>query len=122
MSYFYSLRGWLEVEPEKFHIATQRIESLQHTHEQNTKIGLYLQGWSWNENSINWTRYLFYGADVTQFGIELFENTLSKLIDTQLKISGYFHAQEEDGKINLVYRITDDKLCIQLTNILVEVT
>ncbi|GJD16701.1 hypothetical protein RIVM261_016570 [Rivularia sp. IAM M-261] len=34
-----------------------------------------------------------------------------KLIDTQLNISGYFHAQGEDEEKNLVYRITDDKLC-----------
>ncbi|BAZ14951.1 hypothetical protein NIES4071_68210 [Calothrix sp. NIES-4071] len=50
MSYFFSLRGWLEVEPEKFDKATQLIESLQRTYEQDTKIGLYLQGWSWNRN------------------------------------------------------------------------
>ncbi|GJD16700.1 hypothetical protein RIVM261_016560 [Rivularia sp. IAM M-261] len=75
MSYFYSLRGWLEIEPEKFQTAIRLIESLQHTHEQNTKIGFYLQGWFWNKTPINWTRYLFYGADVTQFGIELFEDT-----------------------------------------------
>lgn len=53
MSYFFSLHGWLEVEPKKFQIATQLIESLQQTHEQNTKIGLYLQGWSWNKTPIN---------------------------------------------------------------------
>lgn len=53
MSYFFSLRGWLEIEPEKFETATQLIESLQSAYEKDTKIGLYLQGWSWNQNPLN---------------------------------------------------------------------
>lgn len=122
MSYFFSLRGWLEVEPEKFETATQLIESLQNAYEKDTKIGLYLQGWSWNKNSINWTSYIFYGADVTESGLKLFEDTLGKLIDKQLNLSGYFHAQGEDGERNLVYRVTDDELSTEVSDVLVKVT
>ncbi|RUS99389.1 hypothetical protein DSM106972_078310 [Dulcicalothrix desertica PCC 7102] len=122
MSYFFSLRGWLEAEPEKFDKATQLIESLQRTYEQDSKMGFYLQGWSWNRNPINWTAYLFYGADVTESGLELFEDTLDKLINTHLNLSGYFHAQGEDGERNLVYHITDDELSTKVSDVLVKVT
>ncbi|BDA68937.1 hypothetical protein CAL7716_031030 [Calothrix sp. PCC 7716] len=38
MSYFFSLRGWLEIEPEKFETATQLIESLQRDEELSTEV------------------------------------------------------------------------------------
>ncbi len=122
MAYFYSLRGWLEVETDSFARATAIIESLQKEHPKDTKLGLYLQGWCWSEKSINWTQYLFYGADVTEEGLELFQSTLSKLTAMKLNLSGYFHAQGEDGERNQTYKITDDSLKIEVDSILVAVT
>lgn len=122
MAYFYSLRGWLEVEPDNFTSVIGAVKSLQESHPKNTKLGLYLQGWCWRETSVNWTRYLFYGADVTDEGLELLENTLKKLIAMKLNVSGYFHAQGEDGERNLIYKVTDDNLTKEVGSILVPVT
>lgn len=122
MAYFYSIRGWLEVEPENFASVTELVNFLQQSHPKDTKIGLYLQGWCWRETPINWTRYLFYGADVTDEGLELFENTLNKLTAMKLNLSGYFHAQGEDGESNLIYQVTDDNLRMEVGSILVAVT
>lgn len=110
MAYYYSLRGWLEVEPESFDNLIKVIKSWQSSHPKDTKIGLYLQGWCWGETPINWTRYLFYGADVTEEGLELFEDTINKLIVMQLNLSGCFHAQGEDREKNFIYYIDEDKL------------
>lgn len=122
MAYFYSLRGWLEVEPDNFDSAINVVKTLQLSSAQDTKIGLYLQGWCWSEASVNWTRYLFYGADVTEDGLELFENTLNKLTAMNLNLSGYFHAQGEDNERNLIYKVTDDNLKREEGGILVVVT
>jgi hypothetical protein len=65
LAYFYSVRGWLEVEPDNFASAIAVVKSLQSSYPKNTKIGLYLQDWCWQETPVNWTRYLFEGADVT---------------------------------------------------------
>ncbi|MCA1992261.1 MAG: hypothetical protein LDL41_09500 [Coleofasciculus sp. S288] len=122
MAYFYSIRGWLEVEPDKFSQAIEVIKSLQSSHLNNTKLGLYLQGWCWHETHVNWTRYLFYGADVTEEGLELFERTLYKLTAIGLNISGYFHAQGEDGERNMIYQVTDDNVKKEVGSVLVAVT
>ena len=122
MAYFYSIRGWLEVEPEKFEGANACLKHLQKTQFPETKAALYLKGWCWQQHPINWTRYLFYGADVTQEGLELFKKTLGELLDLKLNLSGYFHAQGEDGENNFVYQITDDCLEVKPGRMLVAVT
>jgi hypothetical protein len=122
MADFYSIRGWLEVEPDNFERVTEVVKSLQSSHSKDTKIGLYLQGWCWHETQVNWTHYLFYGADVTDEGLELFESTLNKLTAMELNLPGYFHAQGEDGERNLIYQVTDDNLRREIGSILVAVT
>ncbi|WP_407883462.1 hypothetical protein [Scytonema sp. NUACC26] len=122
MAYFYSIRGWLEVEPDNFASVTGLIQSLQASYLKDTKIGLYLQGWCWNSQPVNWTQYVFYGADITEDGLELFKDTLSKLITLKGNLSGYFHAQGEDGEKNFVYRVVDDRLMMETDSILVAVT
>ena len=122
MAYFYSMRGWFEVEPDNFSKIIEVVHSLQSSYPKDTKQWLYLQGWCWRETAINWTRYLFYGADVTDEGLDLFENTLNKLAGMSLNLSGYFHAQGEDGERNLIYQVTDDILKREVASILVAVT
>lgn len=113
MTYFYSVRGWLEVESENFEKAIAVVKSLQATHPSDTKPGLYLQGWCWGEVQVNWTRYLFYGADVTAEGLEFFQETLLKLLELELNLSGYFHAEGEDGENHLIYQAIDNRLRIE---------
>jgi hypothetical protein len=108
MSYFYSLRGWLEIEPKNFSQVVNFLTTLKNNHLNNPKHSLYNQGWCWQETPINWTSYVFYGADLTEEGLILFETTLKQLISLNLDLSGYFHAQGEDEKYNITYRIDCD--------------
>jgi len=110
MAYFYSLRGWLEAEPDNFEHIAELIKSRQKSYSEDTKTGLYLRGWTWSETPVNWTRYFFYGADVTRDGLELFQNLLKDIMQAGSNLSGYFHAQGEDGERNYMFRITDDEL------------
>lgn len=110
MSYFYSLRGWLEIDEDDFQPITSLLENLQSNHSINTKKGLYLQGWNCNSPIINWTKYIFYGADVTEEGIQLFEDTLFKLLALNIGLDGYFEAEGEDKEVTIVYRIIDNNL------------
>ena len=108
MSYFYSLRGWLEVDPSNIRSVISVIVKMQQKYQQGTKDHLYMQGWCWSEKEINWTRYIFYGADVTHEGILLFDQVLNAVANIKAQVSGYFHAQGEDGEHNLEYRLSDD--------------
>jgi hypothetical protein len=109
LAYFYSLRSWLEVEPDKYSTAIDLLKSLQARYSKETKAGLYMLGWCWNEKPINWTRYLFYGADVTEEGLTYFKKTPRDLANLRLQISGYFHAQGEDGQKSFVFKVVNDK-------------
>ena len=122
MAYFYSLRGWLEVEPDHFPQVIDAVRKQQAGSSGNSKLGLYAQGWCWNENPINWTRYLFYGADVTEEGLEYFRDLLEMITNMGLNLSGYFHAQGEDGEENIVYHVTDDFLHVEEDMPKVEIT
>jgi len=110
MNYFYSLRGWLELDEDEFPLITSLLETLQSNNSINTKEGLYLQGWNCNNSRINWTKYIFYGADVTQEGITQFEDTITKLLSLNLNLDGYFQADGEDKEVTLVYKIIDNIL------------
>jgi hypothetical protein len=112
MAYFYSLRGWLEVAPEQFETAVKVLKSLRENQTNGTKFNLYAGGWCWNDAPINWTRYLFYGADVTADGLEWFRLTLEQLTDLHLELTGYFHAQGEDGENSFIYQVQEDVLNI----------
>jgi hypothetical protein len=118
MAYFYSLRGWLELEAEQFEQAIALVKSLQMSYEKDPKPGLYLQGWCWGESPVNWTRYLFYGADVTAEGLEWFQDTLIKLLALNLNLSGYFHAQGEDGEKTMIYRVIENQIYQEKSRIL----
>lgn len=52
MNYFYSLRGWLELDEDEFPLITSLLETLQSNNSINTKEGLYLQGWNCNNPTL----------------------------------------------------------------------
>ena len=113
MAYYYSLRGWLELEPENFSHTIGLLKSLQKHYENDPKSNLYLKGWCWSETDMNWTRYLFYGADVTFEGLKFFKKILAQIADSGLNLTGYFHAQGEDGEKNYIYKMIDDDIQLE---------
>ncbi|HLO89492.1 MAG TPA: hypothetical protein VK203_31405 [Nostocaceae cyanobacterium] len=121
MSYYYSLRGWLEVSPEDFTKIVEKLKSLQVSYLEDQKLGLYMKGWCWYETPINWSGYLFYGAEVSIEGLDLLENVLKNITSMNLQVSGYFHAQGEDGEKNFVYKVVDDGLTVEPSHILIDV-
>ncbi|XXT19101.1 hypothetical protein WME94_53635 [Sorangium sp. So ce429] len=112
MSYFYSLRGWLEISPGDFRTVISELLSIRKRWQitKNEKQRLYMEGWCWNDECVNWTHYLFYGADVTEEGLVLFCDTIRELTLLKVDLSGYFHALGEDREKSITYRIENDIL------------
>lgn len=121
MAYYYSLRGWLEIEPNHLPKIIDLIETIKTNYYDQPQQSLYLQGWQWQEQTINWTAYIFYGADVTIEGLNLFEMMLNQLTSLNFNLSGYFEAQGEDEEQNLTYKITENKIKKVTEKILVTV-
>ncbi|AFZ23908.1 hypothetical protein Cylst_1630 [Cylindrospermum stagnale PCC 7417] len=122
MSYYYSIRGWLEITPDRFVKVVEKIKSLQESYINEQKLGLYMNGWCWSETPINWSRYIFYGADVTEEGIKLLELTLQEIANLKCQVSGYFHIQGEDGEINFLYKLNDDLILFQESDLLIDIS
>ncbi|NJK37949.1 MAG: hypothetical protein HC835_07690 [Oscillatoriales cyanobacterium RM2_1_1] len=112
MAYFYSVRGWLEVEPEQFERLIAVVQWIQSDQSQSSEKALYAAGWCWQTTLINWRCYVFYGAEMQGSGLVFFQEMLDWAIAANLNLSGYFHARGEDGCRNQAYRITQDHLQI----------
>jgi len=110
MSYFYSVRGWLEMSPDAFPNVISTITALRTRWSDNEKAQLYMKGWCWSSEPINWTRYVFYGADVTEDGLAVLRRVLTEMTLLKLDLSGYFHAQGEDGEKTTIFRVENDVL------------
>jgi hypothetical protein len=121
MAYYYSLRGWLETNPDDFAIVTQKLVQLCQSYPEDSQFALYMKGWSWSNDQVNWTRYIFYGADVQAEGLDLIEAVLAAITGLQRHVDGYFHAQGEDGQSNYVYKVVADSCSVNEAPILIDI-
>lgn len=110
MAYYYTIKGWVEVEPDSYLAIKNRLKEQKEKFIGDPVAQLYLRGWVWNEYEINWTRFIFYGANVTQQGVEMFVEIIKELVAMNLSISGYFQIQGEDEEDSLVYKINEDTI------------
>lgn len=68
MGHYVSVRGWIEVDPERLPRVRHLLQEFSNTSGENVltpeQVRLYTQGWVLAEDSPNWTKYCFYGADI----------------------------------------------------------
>jgi hypothetical protein len=62
MGIYVSVRGWLECDEEQLAAAQEIISSHEDDH--------YSNGWGTPRRHVNWTHYLFYGADIRESGLD----------------------------------------------------
>jgi len=103
VAYFYSLRGWLQISHEDLDKVTTVLTNVQASFRQDEESYLYMKCWCWITEEVNWLHYVFYGLDVKESGLALFESVLDRLAKLGCGIDGYFHAQGEDGTKNFAY-------------------
>ncbi len=110
MAYYYTVRGWIEADAESYLSLKKSLQKKEQLHPNDDVYQLYMKGWVLNEHEINWTRFMFYGADVTQKGIDLLYDIINDFINQKLGISGYFQIQGEDELTCSVLKISNDEL------------
>lgn len=124
MGYYFSLRGWLEVDEDERDTVIETLQSLIASCDSDGSDGdhsrSYLKGWCWCNVMVNWTAYIFYGADVQREGLDLMEDTLALLVTKCPEIRGYSHAQGEDHQYNFVYKISNGQLIVEESSTLTE--
>lgn len=83
MGTYVSIRGWLECD-EKQRVALQEVIS---SHEDDH----YTNGWASPRRHVNWTHYVFYGADIRDASLDWFSD--------QIRAIARIPPSDEDGDL-----------------------
>lgn len=111
MSYFFNLRGSLEVPFDRHTEVTDYLQGLQAQHHAEQVWRTFVQGWCWNSHTYAGTGYVFYGQRVKEDALQAFESVLKSVTALGCGISGQFQADGEDGTISCIYTIVEDEVC-----------
>ncbi len=114
MSRYVSVKGWLECEDSQVGRIKRIISDYKPKSDfgsifNNDNIELYNKGWCYQKEIINWTSYIFYGADIKEYYLEFIKEEIKEILRRNNKIDGmFFFSYEEDGII--YWKITDSKI------------
>ncbi len=112
MGYYYSVRGWLELDEDFLGKVSETLEILRKEVSNDPILLTYLNGWCWKPQPLNWTKYVFYGADVQRNGVSLFEETLARLTCIpEIELNGYFKIDGEERETeSVVIRVQENRI------------
>ncbi|MGP3974441.1 hypothetical protein ACTWQF_10620 [Streptomyces sp. 8N114] len=71
MGTYVSIRGWLECDETQLAAIQQIISSHEDNH--------YANGWGSPRQHVNWTHYIFYGADIRESALDWFTDQIRKI-------------------------------------------
>ncbi|MFI9046075.1 hypothetical protein [Streptomyces sp. NPDC053427] len=71
MGLYVSIRGWLECDATQLVSVQEIISSPAEDH--------YSNGWSTPRQHVNWTHYIFYGADIRESALDWFMNQIRQI-------------------------------------------
>ena len=114
MGTYVSIRGWLECDEAQLATVQEIISSHADDH--------YSNGWTAPRQHVNWTHYIFYGADIRESALDWFANQIREIAripasdaDGDL-IRGLFLATHEvDGTTE--WQVREGQLVISSANI-----
>jgi hypothetical protein len=114
MSKFISIRGWIECDKEyipkiKDIISYFSKEYSKYPIEQETK-DLYQKGWNIPADTINWTAYIFYGADIREYNSDFIKDEITAIAESNKEIEGYFFVDDDEGEKKLYWRVYNGKI------------
>jgi hypothetical protein len=89
---YVSIRGWLECDEQQL----AAIRAIITAHDE----GFYSNGWGTPRRHINWTHYLFYGADIRESELDWFREQVQEIAAVPANadgdhITGLFFASHE---------------------------
>ncbi|MDE6312569.1 MAG: hypothetical protein K2M46_02955 [Lachnospiraceae bacterium] len=103
MAKYVSIRGWIECEHNQVanikKIITDygnRIDFESPICQENVR--LYNKGWCYQSATINWTSYIFYGADVKEYYLCFIEEEIREIVNRNFELEGIFFLDYEEGE------------------------
>lgn len=74
---------------------------------------LYQKGWKLPDQPINWTSYIFYGADIKDYAMDYIGNQIKAMINIEEDIRGLFYINDDEGELSITWEIFDSKITIK---------
>jgi hypothetical protein len=109
MGVYVSIRGWLECDETQLAAIREIISSHEDNH--------YTNGWGSPRQHVNWTHYIFYGADIRESALDWFTDQIREIAripasdDDGDLVQGLFQVRHEtDGAAE--WQVRDGQLFI----------
>lgn len=114
MANYVSVKGWLECEEDDVKLIKDLIKEYELSTNYDIIMDsdirkLYNRGWHFQEEAINWTSYVFYGADIKNYCLNFIKDELVDIIKINNEMEGVFFIDAEDGD-KIIWKILDGKL------------
>ncbi len=105
MARYVLVRGWLECSFDDVSKIQSLIDSHWENHDDyvlsNMAADLYKLGWSLPKTPINWTSFIFYGADIQAPAVSFVKDCLSSIAKSNSELVGFFRIDYyEDGCVS----------------------
>ncbi|WP_146138290.1 hypothetical protein [Chamaesiphon polymorphus] len=117
MATFISVRGWLATEfelIESFKAIACKFE-LMHNKYLLTKeqAQLYQKGWLFPHQRINWSSYIFFGADLKFGAEEYIKDQIMEMMEISEEIEGLFYFDDDACILSYKWEISDSKITVK---------
>lgn len=114
MAKYVSVKGWLECEHSQIEEIHKVILNYGSKMGFETSIGhesveLYNKGWCNQKEIVNWTSYIFYGADVKDYCLDFIKGEIKEILSKCVEIDGMFFFQHEEGEMRC-WKITNSQI------------
>lgn len=114
MAKYVSIKGWLACEGDDVKLIKDIIKEYELSTNydiimDNSIRKLYNKGWHFQEEAINWTSYVFYGADIKSHCLSYIKDELADIIKINDEMEGIFFIDVEDGD-KVIWKISDGEL------------
>jgi hypothetical protein len=87
MGKYVSVRGWLECDENTVNEVKKIRDDFTASSNQGLldkdKLELYQSGWTFPDRQMNWTAYVFYGADLREYHLDFMKKQLSEMANIQ---------------------------------------
>ncbi len=99
MGRYVSIKGWLACEYEQVSVVKQEIEKVAKRASEytldNEIAERYLSAWQFPTSPLNWTSYIFFGADVRSRALNFIQEQIRSGISVAQEIEGEFFVDQE---------------------------
>jgi len=114
MARYVSVRGWLECEYEYIPEIKKIVDNYSDNYsafEATPEVrSLYQKGWRFPQDKINWTAYIFYGADIKSQCVDYIREQIIKISLVNDEIRGLFYVDDEEGERRMRWEIYDGNI------------